>query len=74
MKMVASCEWSLNAFRKSSLIESESAQLLVLPAVASDSWAFAVAACCAAFFGYMVASSAAATAFYVHSLAHAASK
>jgi len=74
MKMVASCEWSLNAFRKSSLIESESAQLLVLPAVASDSWTFAVAAGCAAFLGYMVASSAAASTFYVHGFAHAASE
>jgi hypothetical protein len=56
------------------LVESESGELFVLPAVASDSWAFAVAAGCAAFFGYVVASSAAASAFYVHGFAHAASE
>jgi hypothetical protein len=72
--MVAACEQSLNAFRKNCLVESESAQLLVLPAVASDSWAFAVAAGCAAFLGYVIASSAAASAFYVHGFAHAASE
>ena len=56
------------------LIEADSRELLVLPAVASDSWAFAVAAGCAAFLGYVVASSAAASAFYVHGFAHAASE
>jgi hypothetical protein len=74
MKMVTACERSLNAFKKSSLVESESAQLLVLPAVASDSWAFAVAAGCAAFLRYVVASSAAASALYVYGFAHASSE
>jgi hypothetical protein len=56
------------------LVESETGELLVLPAVASDSWAFAEAAGCAAFLGYVVASSAAASAFYVHGFAHATSE
>ncbi len=58
----------------SSLVESESGELFVLPAVASDSWAFAEAAGCTAFLGYVVASSAAASAFYVHGFARAASE
>ena len=64
----------LKASRVASLIKAESGELLVLPTVASDSWAFAVAAGCAAFLGYVVASSAAASAFYVHGFAHAASE
>ncbi len=72
--MVTLCENGLNFPKSSGLIESESRELLVLPAVASYAWAFAVAAGCAAFLGYVVASSAAASAFYVHGLAHAASK
>ena len=56
------------------LVESESAEFLVLPAVASDSWAFAIAAGCAAFLSHVVASFAAASASYVHGFAHAASE
>ena len=57
-----------------SLVEPEPREFFVLPAVASDSWAFAEAAGCAAFLGYVVASSAAASAFYVHGFARAASE
>jgi hypothetical protein len=57
-----------------SSVEPESGELFVLPAVASDSCAFAVAAGCAAFLCCMVASSAAASAFYVYGFAHAASE
>ena len=74
MRMTVAFEGSLTALRRSYLIESESAQFLVLPAVPSDSWAFAEAAGCAAFLGYVVASSAAASASYVHGFAHAASE
>ena len=58
----------------SSLVESDSSKLFVLPAVASDSGAFSVAAGCAAFLGHVVASSPAASAFNVNGFAHAASE